>query len=270
MTETIVIPGPEPDWDTASGALGGGHEVRQGFAWDAAMSTNREIAVLAAPFDAITDRFQLVAEAVTEDLGTVDAATFLLSDVWYTISRGKDDGDAVQVAVANDTLIDDDEALGRLVTALGVSPEAVGHRRDGEISFADDPTPLHRFAGRVRLALVAAGLPIVPDRRSARRRAGARLELHPEDGPAGSVAVSWQAHHELAADPPTGAYHLAQLAMADAMATILTAAGFTTVARAGRRLLRQGVEEGGRYGDPLRHGGGVRDHVTPARQGDVG
>lgn len=271
MTETIVIPGPEPDWDTASGVPGAGHQVRQGFAWDAAMSTNREIAVLAAPFDAITDRFQLVAEAVTEDLGTVDAAMFLLSDVWYTISRGEgDDRDAVQVAVANDTLIDDDEAVDRLVAALGVSPEAVGYRRDGEISFTeDDPTPLHRFAGRVRLALVAAGLPIVPDRRSARRRAGARLELHPEDGPAGSVAVSWQAHHELAADPPTGTYHLAQLAMADAMATILTAAGFTTVARAGRLLLRHGIEEGGRYGDPLRLAGGVRDQVVPARQGDA-
>ena len=41
-------------------------------------------------------------------------------------------------------------------------------------------------------------------------------------------------------------------------------------ARAGLLLFRWGGEEGGRYVDPLRHGGGVRDHATPARQGDVG
>jgi hypothetical protein len=273
MTEMIVVPGPEPDWDTAFSLQGrAGNPVRQGFAWDAARSVNREVAVLAAPFAAITARFRLATEAVAEELGEVDAATFLMRDVWYTISRFKgDDSNGVVVAVAADTLIDDDEAVDRLVAALGASPDIVGYRLDEEISFIeDDPTPLHRFAGRVRLALVAAGLPIVPNRYSARRLAGARLELHPEDGPTGSVAVSWQAHPKLHADPPTSACHLAQLAMADAMATILTASGFTTVARAGRLLLRQAVEEGGRYGDPLRIVTVPGQQGGPARDGDRG
>jgi len=250
MTDMIVVPGPDPDWETAfTVQQRGGNPVRQGFAWDAARSTYREIAVLAVPFDTITARFRLVTEAVSEDLGEVDAATFLLGEVWYTISRFKgDDSNGVEVAVATDTLIDDDAAVERLVVALGleVGPEVVGYRLDGETSFfAHEPTALHRFAGQGRLALVAAGLPVVPNRFSARRRAGARIELVPEDGPSGCVAVSWQAHQKLRTEEGAagggvgGGYQRAQSAMADAMATILAEAGFTTVARGGRLLLRQ-------------------------------
>jgi hypothetical protein len=272
-TDTIVVvPAPEPGWGTAFDLHGhNGNPAYQGFVWDAAKSAYREIAVLATSFRAVADRFRLVTEVVREDLGAVDSATFKLGDVWYTISQFQgNDRDGTEVAINDDALVDDDEALDRLVKALGVSPDIIGSRLDGhDTAFVDtEPSALDRFAGRVRRTLVAAGLPIVPNRTSARTLAGARIELDHDDGPDGSVSVSWQAHPRLRTEPPSGDCLLAQQAMADAMATILTSAGFTTVARSGRLLLGRALEVVGGHGDEPRGWTVLGHQVGPAREGD--
>ena len=245
MTSTeITVPGPEPGWGRAFDLVEhGGNPASQGFLWDAAKATFREVAVLAATFDAVAGRLRLHTESVTEDLGEVDAATFQLGNLWYAISRFHGyDANGLQVWIDSDALVDDDEAVARLLAALDVPADIVGYRCDGAGTFFTeaDPTPLDRFAGRVRRTLLAAGLPVVPDHTA---RAGARIDLDRESALGGSVSVVWQAHPRLRTEPATGHYLLAQQAMADAMATILTSAGFTTVARSGRLLLGQALEE---------------------------
>lgn len=122
----VVVPGPEPDWESAFQYQGGKRNpVQQYSMWDQAARHYREFAFLRLELGQIAHRLRLHVEAGVEDqLGDVEAAFFALDRVDFVVHRyvGKH---GVFVGLHREASVDPLAALDRFLRVLGVDHAAV-------------------------------------------------------------------------------------------------------------------------------------------------
>lgn len=132
MAESLEVPDPDPDWETAPEYQGvKRNPARQYFTFEQAIGDFRPIAGLKVSTDDIARRLRLLLEPGNSDLGPVDAAFFAIRRVGFAIYRHlPDEFTLVSLHRKDETSTLD--ALDVLLEALGVDWRAVATVSFGE------------------------------------------------------------------------------------------------------------------------------------------
>jgi hypothetical protein len=132
MTDTIEVPDPEPDWETAPEYQGiKRNPARQYFTFEQAIGDFRPIAGLKVRIADLARRLRLLVEPGNSDLGPVDAAFFTIRRVGFA-AYSHDPGGFTLVSLHRKEETSTLDALDVLLEALGIDWRAVATVAFGE------------------------------------------------------------------------------------------------------------------------------------------
>jgi hypothetical protein len=133
MTETVVVPDPEPDWERALQYQGGKRNpAQQYFTFEEAIGRYRLIAVLKVKIEDIARRLRLMLETGhSEQLGPVNAAFFSIRRTGFAIHRYGTEEHTL-LSLFREEERGPEEVVDILLDALGVDWRAVATVANGD------------------------------------------------------------------------------------------------------------------------------------------
>ncbi|MBB4928433.1 hypothetical protein [Kitasatospora kifunensis] len=132
----VNVPGPEPEWETASSYQGGRRNPAfQQSMWEFAASSFRVVAGLQPPLEALAARLRLTVERGWEDLGSVDVAMFRIEKTDFALSELEGAPVPYTFVWVSRSVDDVEAALDTLLNALGIGRRALAFRGSVEAGF---------------------------------------------------------------------------------------------------------------------------------------
>lgn len=126
----VVVPGPEPEWETAAGYQGGKRNpALQESMWEYAGRHFRMVAGLSPSLESLAARLRLRLERGWEDLGWVEVAMFRIGGKEFALSRFEGAPEAPVFVWVGRQEPDAEGALGVLVQAVAKSASKRATRR---------------------------------------------------------------------------------------------------------------------------------------------